>query len=70
MAAVRTRAAKSQTPSFGRPEPEESLLPQFRDHGCAHLFLPAKTNKYRGVPYIAFRDRTSLTLVCQAPCPR
>ena len=44
MAAVRTSAVKSQTPSFGRPEPEESLLTQFRDHGCAHILLPAKTD--------------------------
>jgi hypothetical protein len=44
MAAVRTRAARSQKPSLGRPEPEDSAFPNLAITVARGSFLPAITN--------------------------
>ena len=44
MAAVRTKGARSQKPSLGRPEPEESAVPNFAITVARDSFLPAITN--------------------------
>ena len=69
MAAVRTSAVKSQAASLLRPEPAESLLLNSAIPD-ARMFFRRRKLKTMWTPYVAFANRTSLTLVCQARCWR